>query len=224
MTVATASLPTTTAASQPSRASTQLASNFDGFLKLLATQLENQDPLSPLDATQFTNQLVQFTTVEQAIKSNDQLEKLTGLIEAGGLTSALGLIGLEVGFDADQIRLPTTGEVRFGYQLAEPAAAVRVTVRDAKGAVVHVAAGEPGAGGHVQAWDGRGTDGRRVAAGNYTVEVAATDAAGTAIEVRRAATGRVEGVETGAGGLSLLVGGVPVSIDKVRQAYRPAAA
>lgn len=224
MTVAAAPVTTTTSASQPSRASATLASNFDGFLKLLATQLENQDPLEPLDATQFTNQLVQFTTVEQAIKSNDQLEKLTGLIEAGGLTSALGMIGLEVGFDADQVSLPATGEARFGYQLAETAEAVTVTIRDARGTVVRVAQGQAGVGDHVQAWDGRGADGRRVPAGNYTVEVAARDAAGAAIEVGRATTGRVDGVETGTGGLSLVVGGVPVSIDKVRQAYRPAAA
>src|SRR3712207_3064422 len=117
-TAATSTQPAATGASgQTPRPGGTLASNFDGFLKLLGAQLEHQDPLSPLDATQFTSQLVQFSTVEQAIRTNDQLGKLTRLIEGNTLTSALGFIGLEVEFSADQIRLGAEGGAAVDYQL-----------------------------------------------------------------------------------------------------------
>jgi hypothetical protein len=66
-----------------------LAENFDNFLKLLTTQLQSQDPLSPLDATQFTEQLVQFTGVEQAIKTNDVLGQLVALVRADQISPSV---------------------------------------------------------------------------------------------------------------------------------------
>ena len=224
MTTTTTSATTTAAASsQALRSGATLASNFDGFLKLLAAQLQQQDPLSPLDASQFTSQLVQFSTVEQAIRTNSQLEKLTGLLEADSLTSALDFIGTEVSFESDQVRLDTTGDVGFAYQLAESAAEARITVRNANGTVVREAQGEPRAGDHAFVWDGRDAEGRRLPVGLYRIEVSATDVAGAAVQVGSRVSGRVEGVQTGSGGLSLLVEGVPVPLDRVRQVARPSA-
>ena len=83
-----------TANTAPSTAASSrigLADNFDNFLKLLTTQLQSQDPLSPLDATQFTEQLVQFTGVEQAIKTNDVLGQLVALVRADQVTRRRGL-------------------------------------------------------------------------------------------------------------------------------------
>jgi flagellar basal-body rod modification protein FlgD len=225
MTTTTTSAATSTPAigGQSLRPGASLASNFDGFLKLLTAQLEHQDPLSPLDATQFTSQLVQFSTVEQALRTNSQLEKLTGLLETDSMTSALDFIGLDVGFEAEQLRLAETGNAGFTYQLARPAAEARITIRDARGAIVREAQADPGAGAHAFAWDGKGADGRRLPAGVYRVEVVARDEAGETVDAGYRMSGRVEGVETGSGGLRLLVGGVPVPLDRVRDVVRPAA-
>jgi len=70
----------------------RLAENFDTFLSLLTTQLKNQDPLSPLDSNQFTQQIVQMTGVEQQLQTNDLLKKLVGNT-ASGVSTAVSLIG-----------------------------------------------------------------------------------------------------------------------------------
>ena len=83
-----------------------LADTFDNFLVLLTTQLQNQDPLSPLDTNEFTQQLVEFTNVEQAIKTNDKLDQLVALQGAGILTGALDYIGKQVEFQTDARQTP----------------------------------------------------------------------------------------------------------------------
>src|SRR5689334_25229320 len=80
-----------------------LAANFDNFLKLLTTQLRNQDPVAPMDTNAFTSQLVQFASVEQAIKSNEKLKELGDLIQASGTTSALSMLGRQAVVGTDRV-------------------------------------------------------------------------------------------------------------------------
>src|ERR1700756_4454659 len=75
---------------------TMIASNFTTFLQLLTTQLKNQDPLSPMDTNQFTQQLVQFAQVEQQMKSNDQLASLVSMEQSAQQTTALAYVGSTV--------------------------------------------------------------------------------------------------------------------------------
>jgi flagellar basal-body rod modification protein FlgD len=166
---------------------------------------------------------VQFSTVEQALRTNSQLEKLTGLLQTDSMTSALDFIGLEVGFESAQLRLAETGDAGFAYSLARSAAEAKITIRDARGTIVREAEGQTGPGDHAFAWDGKGADGQRLPAGLYRIEVAAKDDAGKTVDAGYRMSGRVEGVETGSGGLRLLVGGVPVPLDRVRDVVRPAA-
>ena len=100
---------------------------------------------------------------------------------------------------------------------------VTVTIRDARGVVVHEGAAPAHAGSHRTVWDGRGADGKRAATGLYRVEIRATDAAGHPLEVLRQSRGRVDGIDAGAEGLSLKVGGVPVPLERVTTVSRPAA-
>ena len=201
-----------------------IAASFDSFLQLLTAQLAHQDPLSPLDATQFTNQLVQFSSVEQAIQTNNQLKQLTGLIESSSLTSALGFIGLDVAFSASQVRLGMEGNAAIEYSLPQAADEVAITIRDANGAVVHQGTGSPGAGSHSYSWDGRKPDGARAGAGLYRIEIRANDAEGKALQVDRETQGRVEAIETDSDGLRLVIGGVPVPLEQVRTVSRMPAA
>src|SRR5579884_3869002 len=79
-----------------SQAMQQLTGNFDTFLQLLTTQLQNQDPLSPMDSTQFTQQLVEFSQVEQQINTNNNLQNLIGLTEANAGSTAVSYLGKDV--------------------------------------------------------------------------------------------------------------------------------
>src|SRR5674476_748215 len=117
MTPITSSVPST-AASAGSVASTvnstEIASNFTTFLQLLTTQLKNQDPLSPMDTNQFTQQLVEFASVEQQMKSNSSLTTLVSLEQAAQSTSALALGGATVVVDGSTTPVaPTRASADF---------------------------------------------------------------------------------------------------------------
>src|SRR5919202_1631309 len=88
-----------TASSVSKAATTGFGDNFSSFLTLLTTQLKNQDPMSPLDTNQFTQQLVSFSQVEQAIKTNDKLSALVSYATTSSMASALPLVGNKVEVD-----------------------------------------------------------------------------------------------------------------------------
>ena len=112
----------TATASAAAASNTRLAGDFNTFLTLLTTQLQNQSPTDPLDANQMTNQLVQFASVEQQIAMNQNLERLITLQQAAQLTASAPLVGRRVEVEADQVplqngrgevRLPAAGAARF---------------------------------------------------------------------------------------------------------------
>ena len=113
---------------QVQSSSQTLAGDFDSFLKLLTTQLQNQDPLAPMDANEFTSQLVEFASVEQAIQTNTKLGELGELVESSGTTSAMAMFGREVTAATDSVGLAATGDAEIRYQLPEAAAKIAVTI------------------------------------------------------------------------------------------------
>src|SRR5215471_11734500 len=156
----TAATPTAAAAqaSQPQdktalgRAS--LASNFDTFLSLLTTQLKNQDPLSPLDSNQFTQQLVAMSGVEQQLNTNELLKQLVSNT-SGGISTAVSLIGKEVKAVSDTANI-SGGKAQWVYNLPSDAASLKVEVLDANGALVHAEAPKDlKAGDHAFTWNGK---------------------------------------------------------------------
>lgn len=200
-----------------------LAGDFNTFLKLLTTQLRQQDPLQPMDASAFTSQLVQFATVEQAIQTNSRLTDLTDVVRSSRTASALGLLGQEVTAATDSVGLAAEGDAQLSYRLPGDAASVQVTIRDARGRIVFAGPGAgTGQGEHVLTWDGRGNDGARLPAGTYAVSVEATAADGSALAVDRFVQGRVTGIEPDGAGVRLRVGSAAVPLEAVR-AIRPAA-
>src|SRR6202140_5331526 len=92
-------------ATTPPVDNTEIASNFTTFLQLLTTQLQNQDPLSPMDTNQFTQQLVQFAGVEQQLKTNDSLSTLVSLQQTAQSTQALGFVGKTAAVDGSTAAL-----------------------------------------------------------------------------------------------------------------------
>src|SRR6195256_985265 len=93
-----------------------LAGNFNTFLTLLTSQLKNQDPLSPMDTTQFTQQLVQFSAVEQQINGNKKLDQLIGLQSTANAYGAVGFVGTQVAADSDQLSLQNK-KSKFDYTI-----------------------------------------------------------------------------------------------------------
>jgi flagellar basal-body rod modification protein FlgD len=195
---------------------TQLATDFNGFLKLLTTQLQNQDPLSPMDADKFTSQLVQFASVEQALATNTKLDKLSSVFEVGSRAAALNYLGTEVELEGGLLKLDGNGGARIRYELDREAADVFVRFYDATGNLLHVDSGGLAKGANEFAWNGRLSDGRIAEAGAYRVEVSARDTGGRTVPVKLTTTGRVEAVTLGESGPSLTVNGAAVPLSAIR--------
>jgi flagellar basal-body rod modification protein FlgD len=170
--------------SQATDSRTRLSDNYDTFLVLLTAQLQNQDPLAPMDSTQFTQQLVQFSQVEQQIRTNEQLEGLVGQYQAASAGAALSYIGKNAIVEGDEtIFAGGTGAVsNWAYRLDETAASVNIKIKNASGATVFETNGVRTQGEHLLSWDGRMTNGQTAPAGEYRMVVEALDAEGEEIE------------------------------------------
>jgi flagellar basal-body rod modification protein FlgD len=208
-----------TAASATGR--TRLAENFDTFLTLLTTQLKNQDPLSPMDSTQFTQQLVQMTGVEQQLLTNDLLEKLV-TNTGSGVSTAVSLIGKEVRAEADVAALKNK-KAEWTYALDRDATDVKLEILDEKGRVVRsVAPTDNKAGDHTFTWDGKNAAGSDSAEGTYTLRVTAKDSAGSTVTSTVYADGLVTGVEQNDGSTLITIKGAQVPWDKIVRIRQPA--
>lgn len=158
-----------------------LADNMDSFLTLLTAQLKNQDPLSPMDSTQFTNQLVQFAGVEQQINANNNLESLIGLSQTSIGATAVSYLGKEV--QAESATMPLQdGAAKFTYTLSKDASDSLIVIKDSTGAVVKTMAGQKSAGTYHMSWDGKNAYGEQLDDGAYTLEIQAKDTDGKSME------------------------------------------
>lgn len=189
----------------------------DRFMKLLVTQMKNQDPLNPLDNAQVTSQLAQLSTVSGIDKMNTTLQSLIGSFQSNQSMQAAGMIGHGVLVPGKQIDL-AGGKAVFGLDLASTADKVQVTVKDAAGKVVHTMdIGGKNAGTVPLSWDGVKDDGTKAADGAYTIEAAANFGQAK-VDATTLAFGQVASVSTGKQGVSLNVPGLgAVSMSDVRQ-------
>lgn len=184
------------------------------FLTLLVTQLQNQDPLNPMDNAQVTSQIAQLSTVNGINQLNNTLLALSGQLDVGQSMQAAALIGKGVLFPGDKISLgsnpddPTRVEsTPFGVDVVSPASSVIVTVLDANGkAVRQIDLGPQEPGVLTLQWDGKDDGGVTMADGKYTVKVAAKDADGNAVVADALTYGKVEGIAYTSEGLRLEMG------------------
>lgn len=196
--------------------------DFSQFLRLLTTQLQNQDPLEPLDSAQFTNQLVQFSGVEQQIKSNDFLQKLLTLNAASLTNVGLGYVGLSVQTPGSSFQFDGAHGVPLSYVMPAGAAVGTVSILDKDGKVVDTMSAELGAGAHELAWNGADKAGKIMPPGTYTLKVGAQDAQKKPLNVTTFTSGLVTGVQTNEdGSVSVIINGKPISVTDVRRASLP---
>lgn len=155
--------------------------NFDTFLKLLTTQLKNQDPLNPMDGTQFTGQIAQFSQLEQQINSNAYLKELAEARDYSVQAVATGYLGKEVLVPHSTVVKDADTEV-FGYKLDKAAARVEIDIYTENGQGVGTITQKGGeAGPYKVAWDGKDVDGKELPNGKYKIAVRAYDKDGNKI-------------------------------------------
>lgn len=209
------SLLASSSSSSSSTSSTSTDSyDFSTFLKLFTTQLENQDPTSPMDTTQMTNQLAMFSQVEQQAGTNSRLDKLLTAINGNGLNSAVGYIGKTVEASGDQTAL-SSGSATIGYSLPSAASSVSIEVMNSSGTVVNTLSGDTGSGSHTVSWDGTDSSGNTISDGTYTFSVTATDSSGASITPTTYTTGKVTGVESSNSTTVLNLGSIQVDMSDV---------
>jgi flagellar basal-body rod modification protein FlgD len=215
------------AAANPASTSTsgdkqKFGQDYNQFLRLLTTQLKNQDPLSPMDTAQFTNQLVEFSGVEQQIKSNDYLQKLL-TINAAGLTAVgLSYVGLNVQSPGTSITFDGAHPAQMSYTMPTGAQTGSFSILDASGNVVFKQDADLTSGTHNFSWNGTDNGGNPVAAGTYTLAVGAQDEKGAPLSVKTFTAARVTGVQTGEdGSVQLMIGDKLVNVMDIRQANLP---
>ena len=191
----TTPLPTSSSgSSMSSTTGATLAGNFQTFLTLLTTQLQNQNPLSPLDTNQFTQQLVQFASVEQQLKTNDSLTALVSLQQTAQSTQALGFVGKTATVDGSTAAM-TNGSAT--WKLSVPTNSnVSISITNSSGQTVYSNSYAVNAGSNQAfTWDGKGNDGTQWPDGQYKLTATAADSAGNSVAVSTQIQGVVDSVD-----------------------------
>jgi flagellar basal-body rod modification protein FlgD len=204
-----------TATGTNSTAASQLAGNFDEFLQLLTTQLQNQDPTSPLDPNQFTQELVQFSSVEQQIQTNTSLTSLISLQQNAQTTSALNFIGHSVVLNGSVAQL-SSGQATWNYAVTKPSTAT-INVSDSTGSVVYSTTQSVQPGQQTFTWNGQTNSGNLLTSGSYTIAIAATDTTGQTTAVSTQTQGTVSGVDVSQNPPNLIVNGQSYPLSQVLQ-------
>jgi len=212
--VSAAAAGTSAAASTGSTALNSLSSNFGDFLNLLMTQLQNQDPTSPLDTNQFTTELVQFSSVEQQINTNTSLTQLIQLTQGGEVMQASARTGKQVTVSSDHMPLQNgTGTIKFTTPAAEP---VGIAIYSDSGAKLADATLAAAKGQNSWTWNGKDNAGNAVADGSYKVAVVGGNADGSTSALPFSVVGTATGVLSQSTGMQLQLGALAVDFSKVQ--------
>src|ERR1700732_1746556 len=189
-----AGTPSTTGATAGSTNLGNIAGNFNAFLPLLTTQLRHQDPLTPLDTNQFTQQLVQFASVEQQLKTNDQLTTLVSLQQTAQSTQALTFVGKTAAVDGSTAAL---SQGQATWKLSVPTNSnVSISIANSTGQTVFTGTVPVSAGDSQPfTWNGKGSDGTQQPDGKYKLTATAVDSAGNSVAVSTQIEGVVSSVD-----------------------------
>lgn len=165
----------------------------EDFLRLFTTQLRYQNPINPMDSTEFTSQLAQFSSLEQLFNIGSQLKDL--LLYQNSLQNTLttNLIGKEIKYEGDSIYLKDSATI--SYSLTSPASKVKITIYDSTGnAVREIELNNQSDGPKSYQWDGMDSTGNKLPEGEYRIKVEAFDPNGNPVEVSTLSSGMVTGM------------------------------
>lgn len=189
-----------------------LSNNFSDFLGLLMTQLKSQDPSSPMDSTQFTSQLVQFSSVEQQINTNGNLTQLIQLTQASQIEQSASMIGKPVTVSSPKLSLQNgSATVNFNTTNAQP---VSISIQNAAGAQVQTAMLTSNAGANSWSWNGKGANGTTMPDGAYSVSL--TNNTGASAAIPFTVTGTATSVLNQSGTVEIQMGGLRLPFSAVQ--------
>jgi len=208
---------TTNNAASSSNSKGSIANNFQTFLTLLTTQLQHQNPLDPLDTNQFTAQLVQFASVEQQWKQNEQLTSLINLQKSAQATQALAFVGNTVAVDGSKTELD--GSATWNVKAPKDTNA-SIVITNSAGQTVFSGNSALSAGNASFLWDGKGNDGVQYPKGTYTLTATGKDSSGTSVAISTEVQGVVDSVDLTASPPLLTVGGQTYTTDQIRRVVR----
>jgi len=190
-------------------------SNFNTFLTLLTTQLQNQDPLSPMDTNTFTQQLVEFSEVEQQIDTNNNLQSMIQLQTAGETIQSIPLVGDTIEYNGATAPLED-GSATFNYTLPTASTSTELVVTDSSGNVIYNTTGSTSAGTSTFSWNGENNAGEQMPNGGaYTLEVLATGSNNSQITATVQSTGTISSVSTSNGTTTFDVDGISVPMSEL---------
>ena len=215
-TVPTSSTSSSSAASSANAlASQQIAGNFQSFLQLLTVQLQNQNPLSPLDTNQFTQQLVEFAGVQQQLNTNDSLATLVSLQQATQSTEALSYVGKTVTVSGNTATMTNSEAV---WALSVPSAStVNISIANSSGQAVFTGTFNASAGNDQPfEWNGLSNDGTQNPDGNYTLTATAKDANNNSVAISTQVVGVVNSVDLTQSPPLLSIGGQTYTVSQIQ--------
>lgn len=195
--------------------SQQIGGDFNTFLQLLTTQLQNQNPLDPIDTNQFTQQLVEFASVEQQVNMNTNLQTLISLQQTSEATAAMQFLGSSVTLSGSAATLSATSPATWTLNSSAPATG-NVTITNASGQTVYTGTTSLSAGSQTYTWNGQGTNGITWPAGQYTLAVTATGANNQSVTVSTQVQGTVSGVDLSQSPPQITVNGQDYPISAVQ--------
>jgi flagellar basal-body rod modification protein FlgD len=197
--------------------SQQIAGNFNEFLQLLTTQLQNQDPLDPLDTNQFTQQLVEFASVQQQVDMNTNMQTLITLQQTTAATQALQLIGSSVTLNGNSANLSNATGTSASWNLnASAPGTAAITITKSSGQTAFTGTTTLNAGTQAYSWNGQGNNGVTWPDGSYTIAVTGTGASGQAITVTSQVQGTVTAVNMTQTPPTITVGGQNYPISSIQ--------
>lgn len=206
------------------QAADNLDEDLNRFLNLLVTQLKNQDPLDPMDSSEFTSQLVQFASVEQQIYQNANLEKLVAQGDNDKVTSMIDVIGKSIEVSGQALPLEY-GNAEFTYTMPQGAKSASVLIRDESGVTVYETTANLNAGQHKFVWDGKKNDGTQMPDGAYSAIVTGLDNDDQLLPITQTTTGRVTGIGVENGETTFFMGDIIISqkyVLSIKEAPQPA--
>lgn len=211
----------TNTASQSSSSISQsgLMANYELFLSILTTQIQNQDPLDPMDSAEYTNQLVQYSNVEQSIQQNRNLEQILASLNSNMSMNYVGYIGNEVVADASKTTL-SGGQANWKYELSESATGT-YEIYNSNGLMVYRGEADLQAGTGTLTWNGQLTAGGEAPDGLYTIAFDVKDAGGNRETVRVETKGIVDSVDLSGSEVVLNVDGQKIPVSSVTSVSAP---
>lgn len=198
----------------------------DDFLKMLIAQLKNQDPMNPMEGTEFASQLAEFSSLEQMSNLNTYVKQSIDsnylLTQSINNTLVANLIGKEAKVNGGDININGQSEVTLGYNLPVGAESVQVKIFNEAGQLVkYIDSSEKSFGDNKLSWDISDNNGVKLPNGKYTFEVSAVNMSNEKMDASLFKLGIVDGVRFGENGTVLIIGGAEYSISDISEVLNP---